>query len=40
MLREYDLLGPLKRMSGLVIGLGKGIDLVANLAWRGETRAG
>jgi hypothetical protein len=40
MLREYDLLGPLKGMSGLIVGLDKGIDLIANLAWRGETGAG
>src|ERR1700760_1645602 len=40
MLREYDLLGPLEGVSGLVIGVDKGVDLIANLAWRGETRAG
>ena len=40
MLREYDLLGPLEGVSGLVVGVDKGVDLVANLAWRGETRAG
>ena len=40
MLREYDLLGPLEGMSGLVIGVDKGVDLIANLASRGETRAG
>ncbi len=40
MLREYDLLGPLEGVSGLVIRLDKGVDLIANLAWRGETRAG
>src|SRR5215831_319694 len=40
MLREYDLLGPLKGVSGFIIGLDEGIDLIANLAWRGETRAG
>src|SRR5262249_34173846 len=40
MLRVYDLLGPLKGVSGFIIGLDEGIDLIANLAWRGETRAG
>src|SRR5205823_13438757 len=40
MLGEYDLLGPLEGVSGLIIGLDEGIDLIANLAWRGETRAG
>src|SRR5215510_7968519 len=40
MLREYDLLGPLEGVSGLVIGVDEGVDLIANLAWRGETRAG
>ena len=40
MLREDDLLGPLEGVSGLVIRLDKGVDLIANLAWRGETRAG
>src|SRR5215510_9016484 len=40
MLREYDLLGPLEGVSGLIVSLDKGIDLIANLAWRGETRAG
>jgi hypothetical protein len=40
MLREYDLLSPLEGVSGLVIGLDKGVDLIANLARRGETRAG
>src|ERR1700741_5300880 len=40
MLREYDLLGPLAGVRGLVIGVDKGVDLIANLAWRGETRAG
>jgi hypothetical protein len=40
MLREYDLLGPLEGVSGLVIRLDKGVDLIANLAWRGETRTG
>src|ERR1700745_2989850 len=40
MLREYDLLGPLEGVSGLVIGVDKGVDPIANLAWRGETRAG
>src|SRR5215468_1599238 len=40
MLREYDLLGPLKGLSGLIVGLDKGIDLFVYLAWRGETRAG
>src|SRR5580692_4752028 len=40
MLREYDLLGPLEGVSGLVIGVDKGVDLIANLARRGETRAG
>jgi hypothetical protein len=40
MLREYDLLGPLEGVSGLVIGVDKGVDLIAHLAWRSETRAG
>src|SRR5580704_3446626 len=40
MLREYDLLGPLEGVSGLVVGVDEGVDLVANLAWRSETRAG
>jgi hypothetical protein len=40
MLREYDLLGPLEGVSGLIIGLDKGVDLIAHLAWRGEARAG
>src|ERR1700759_3343002 len=40
MLREYDLLGPLEGVSGLVVSVDKGVDLIANLAWRGETRAG
>src|SRR5438874_6917167 len=40
MLGEYDLLGPLEGVSGLIIGVDKGDDLIANLAWRGETRAG
>ena len=40
MLREYDLLGPLEGVSGLIIGLDKGVDLIAQLAWRGEARAG
>src|ERR1700723_2167263 len=40
MLREYDLLGPLEGESGLIIGLDKGVDLIAHLAWRGEARAG
>src|SRR5215469_18715821 len=40
MLREYDSFGPLEGVSGLVIGVDKGVDLIANLAWRGETRAG
>src|SRR5690349_12728180 len=40
MLREYDLLGPLEGVSGLVISVDKGVNLIANLAWRGETRAG
>jgi hypothetical protein len=31
MLREYDLLGPVKGVSGLVIGLDEGVDLIANL---------
>jgi hypothetical protein len=30
-LREYDLLGPLKGMSGLIVGLDKGIDLIAKI---------
>ena len=34
------MLGPLEGVSGLVIGVDKGVDLIANLAWRGETRAG
>src|SRR5215469_10775397 len=38
MLLEYDLLGALEGVSGLVIGLDEGIDLIANLAWRGKTR--
>ena len=40
MRREDDLLGPLEGVSGLVIGVDKGVDLIANLAWRGEARAG
>ena len=40
MLREDDLLGPLEGVGGLIVGLDKGVDLIANLAWRGETRAG
>src|SRR5215831_1272573 len=40
MLREYDLFGPLEGVSGLIVSLDKGIDLIANPAWRGETRAG
>ena len=39
MLRVHDLLGPLEGMSGLIVGLDKGVDLIANLGWRGETRA-
>ena len=39
MLREYHLLGPLKGVSGLIVGLDEGIDLIANLTWRGEAGA-
>jgi hypothetical protein len=31
MLREYDLLGRLEGVSGLVLGVDKGVDLIANL---------
>ena len=40
MLREDDLLGPLEGVSGLVVGVDKSVDVIANLARRGETRAG
>src|SRR3984957_7933332 len=40
MLREYDLLGPLEGVRGLVVGVDEGVDLIANLAGRGKPRAG
>ena len=40
MLREDDLLGPLERLSVLVVRRDKGVDLVANLPRRGEAGAG
>src|SRR5689334_23755637 len=40
MLRENDLLGPLERLSVLVVCGDEGVDLVANLPRRGEAGAG
>ena len=37
MLREYDLLGPLEGVSGLIIGVDKGVDLIGR-TWRGEVK--
>jgi len=40
MLRENDLLGPLERLSVLIVCRDEGVDLVANLPRRGEAGAG
>ena len=40
MLREHDLLGPLEGVGVLIVGGDEGIDLLAQLTWRGEAGTG